>query len=162
MTSAGSGKIWILVPDWSRVKSSEPNVGDVTRKIGPLYFNSYAILLFLFEPSHQNLPGEGFASHLLKMFPAPRSWITSPSYLTCKKWAVKCDRTSKKKYLQRPRFKLFWWLLPCKNVQCTNTNVVRNTTRKRLLCIKVRLDLTLTDFKMFMCRKKELFLTIKL
>ena len=35
----GSGKIWILVPDWSRFKSSEPNAGHVTRKIGPLYFN---------------------------------------------------------------------------------------------------------------------------
>ena len=32
--------IWILVADWSRVKSSEPNAGDVTRKIGPLYFTS--------------------------------------------------------------------------------------------------------------------------
>ena len=39
MTSTGSGKIWILVADWSRVKSSEPNAGDITRKIGPLYFN---------------------------------------------------------------------------------------------------------------------------
>ena len=26
-------------PDWSRFKSSEPNAGHVTRKIGPLYFS---------------------------------------------------------------------------------------------------------------------------
>ena len=38
MTALGSGKIWILVPDWSRLKSSEPKAGDVTHKIGPLYF----------------------------------------------------------------------------------------------------------------------------
>ena len=38
MTALGSGKIWILVPDWSRLKSSEPDAGDVTPKIGPLYF----------------------------------------------------------------------------------------------------------------------------
>ena len=38
MTSSGSGKIWILVADWSRLESSEPNAGDGTRKIGPLYF----------------------------------------------------------------------------------------------------------------------------
>ena len=37
----GSGKILILVPDWSRFKSSEPNAGNVTRKMGPLYFNNY-------------------------------------------------------------------------------------------------------------------------
>ena len=36
----GSGKIWILVHDWSRFKSSEPNAGQVTRKIGTLYFIS--------------------------------------------------------------------------------------------------------------------------
>ena len=36
---AGSGKIiWILVADWSSVKSSEPNACDVTHKIRPLYF----------------------------------------------------------------------------------------------------------------------------
>ena len=39
MTALGSGKIWILIPDWSRLKSSEPKAGDVTRKIGPLYFS---------------------------------------------------------------------------------------------------------------------------
>ena len=44
MTSAGSGKIWILVADWSRVKSSEPNAGDVTHKIGPLYFTAFQVL----------------------------------------------------------------------------------------------------------------------
>ena len=38
MTALGSGKIWIFVPDWSRLKSLEPKAGDVTRKIGPLYF----------------------------------------------------------------------------------------------------------------------------
>ena len=38
MTALGSDKIWILVPDWVRLKSSEPKAGDVTRKIGPLYF----------------------------------------------------------------------------------------------------------------------------
>ena len=38
MTSSGSGKIWILVAEWSRLESSEPNADDVTRKIGPLYF----------------------------------------------------------------------------------------------------------------------------
>ena len=40
MTALGSGKIWILVPDWSSFKSSEPNAGHVTRKIAPLYFKS--------------------------------------------------------------------------------------------------------------------------
>ena len=40
MTALGSGKIWILVPDWLRLKSSEPKAGDITRKIGPLYFTS--------------------------------------------------------------------------------------------------------------------------
>ena len=44
----GSGKIWILVPDWSRLKSSEPKAGDVTRKIGPLYFN-ILILIYFFK-----------------------------------------------------------------------------------------------------------------
>ena len=39
MTALGSSKIWILVPDWSMFKSSEPNAGHVTRKINPLYFN---------------------------------------------------------------------------------------------------------------------------
>ena len=43
MASSGSGKIWILVADWSRLESSEPNAGDVTRKIGPLYFMYYEI-----------------------------------------------------------------------------------------------------------------------
>ena len=38
MKSSGSSKIWILVPDWSRFKSMEPNADHVTRKIGPLYF----------------------------------------------------------------------------------------------------------------------------
>ena len=38
VTSSGSGKIWILVADWSRLESSEPIAGDVTRKIDPLYF----------------------------------------------------------------------------------------------------------------------------
>ena len=33
-----TSKFWIFVADWSRVKSSEPNAGDVARKIGPLYF----------------------------------------------------------------------------------------------------------------------------
>ena len=36
MTALGSGKIWILVPDWSRLKSSEPKASDITRKISPL------------------------------------------------------------------------------------------------------------------------------
>ena len=40
MTALGSGKIWILVPDWSRLKSSESKAGDVTRKIGSLYFKT--------------------------------------------------------------------------------------------------------------------------
>ena len=32
----------MLVADWSRLELSEPNAGDVTRKIGPLYFiNGY-------------------------------------------------------------------------------------------------------------------------
>ena len=38
MTCVGSCKIWILVNDWSRFQSSEPDAGDVTRNIGPLYF----------------------------------------------------------------------------------------------------------------------------
>ena len=45
MTALGSSKIWILVPDWSRLKSSEPKAGDVTRMIGPLYFNNCFIFL---------------------------------------------------------------------------------------------------------------------
>ena len=46
----GTGKIWILVADWSRFKSSEPNAGHVTRKIGPLYFTNfiYYILSFIY------------------------------------------------------------------------------------------------------------------
>ena len=36
--ASGYGKIWILVPDCSRIKSSEPDAGYMTRKIGPLYF----------------------------------------------------------------------------------------------------------------------------
>ena len=39
MTALGSGKIWILFPDWSRLKSLELKAGDVTRKIGSLYFS---------------------------------------------------------------------------------------------------------------------------
>ena len=38
MTALGYGKIWILVLDWSRLKSSEPKAVDITRKINPLYF----------------------------------------------------------------------------------------------------------------------------
>ena len=48
MTALGSGKIWMLIPDWSRLKSSEPKAGDVTRKIGPLYFN-ILILIYFFK-----------------------------------------------------------------------------------------------------------------
>ena len=33
----------MLVANWSRVKSSEPNAGDVTRKTGPLYFTKTSI-----------------------------------------------------------------------------------------------------------------------
>ena len=40
MTALGSGKIWILVADWSRLAGREPNADHVTRKIGPLYFNA--------------------------------------------------------------------------------------------------------------------------
>ena len=36
-------QIWILVTDWSRFKSSEPNADHVTRKIGPLYFTLWSI-----------------------------------------------------------------------------------------------------------------------
>ena len=39
VTAIGSGKIWILVADWSRFKSAEPNAGHMTHKIGPLYSN---------------------------------------------------------------------------------------------------------------------------
>ena len=46
MTALGSSKIWILVPDWSRLKSLEPKAGDVTRKIGPLYFEIQVASLF--------------------------------------------------------------------------------------------------------------------
>ena len=45
MTALGSGKIWILVPDWSRLKSSEPKAGDVTRKIDHLYFTDLNIFV---------------------------------------------------------------------------------------------------------------------
>ena len=41
MAALGSGKIWVLVPAWSRLKSLEPDAGDVTRKIDPLYFISH-------------------------------------------------------------------------------------------------------------------------
>ena len=37
VVNLGTGKIWILVSDWSRLKSSEPNAGHLTCKIGPLY-----------------------------------------------------------------------------------------------------------------------------
>ena len=43
MTSAGSGKIWILVADWSRCKSSEPNTGDVTRKTVLYMLSQYGL-----------------------------------------------------------------------------------------------------------------------
>ena len=33
-------KTWILVADWLRFQSLEPNAGDVTRKICPLYFTN--------------------------------------------------------------------------------------------------------------------------
>ena len=49
MTALGSSKIWILVPDWPRLKSSEPKAGDVSRKIGPLYFNIFFVGLILFK-----------------------------------------------------------------------------------------------------------------
>ena len=38
VTALRSGKIWKLIHDWSRLKSSEPKAGDNTRKMGPLYF----------------------------------------------------------------------------------------------------------------------------
>ena len=38
--AVGSVKIWILVPDWFKFKSSEPNANHVTRKIGPLHFKT--------------------------------------------------------------------------------------------------------------------------
>ena len=41
MKALGSSKIWILVPDWSRLKSSEPKAGDVTRKISHLYLTCW-------------------------------------------------------------------------------------------------------------------------
>ena len=44
MTALVYSKIWILVPDWSRLKSSEPKAGDVTRKIVPVYFNRNSFL----------------------------------------------------------------------------------------------------------------------
>ena len=46
MAALGSGNIWILVPDWSRLKSLEPKGCDVTCKIGPLYFiqSEYEVL----------------------------------------------------------------------------------------------------------------------
>ena len=47
MTALGSGKIWILVPDWSRLKSSEPKAGDVTHKIGPLYFTCSPLPMYV-------------------------------------------------------------------------------------------------------------------
>ena len=53
MTALGSGKIWILVPDWSRLKSLEPKAGDVTRKIGPLYFNLKQIKIFKKRQKYQ-------------------------------------------------------------------------------------------------------------
>ena len=40
MTTLGSSKIWILIPDWSRLKSLEPDAADVTRKISPLHFKT--------------------------------------------------------------------------------------------------------------------------
>ena len=55
MTALGSGKIWILVPDWSRLKSSEPKAGDVTRKIGPLYFSEVEFFLFIFWENRRRL-----------------------------------------------------------------------------------------------------------
>ena len=34
-----------LIGHWSRLESSEPNAGDDTRKICPLYFITYAFIL---------------------------------------------------------------------------------------------------------------------
>ena len=45
MTALGFGKMLILVPDWSRLKSLEPKAGDVKRKINPLYFKEKAFSL---------------------------------------------------------------------------------------------------------------------
>jgi hypothetical protein len=42
----GSGKILILIPDWSSFKSLEPDAGHVTRKIGPMYFTSMKTSFF--------------------------------------------------------------------------------------------------------------------
>ena len=47
--TVGSGKmIWILVANWSSVESSESNACDVTREIGPLYFNKPAYTASLY------------------------------------------------------------------------------------------------------------------
>ena len=54
MTALGSGKIWILVPDWSRLKSSEPKAGDVTCKIDPLYFNKFETTFLFSQSNNQN------------------------------------------------------------------------------------------------------------
>ena len=45
MTSIGFGKIWILVPDWSRFKSSEPNVGHVKTQVHNILINIGEMLL---------------------------------------------------------------------------------------------------------------------
>ena len=37
VTALGSGKIWILVPDWSRLKSKEPKAGDVRSALCTLF-----------------------------------------------------------------------------------------------------------------------------
>ena len=57
MTALGSGKLWILYPDWSMLKSSEPKPGDVTRKIGPLYFTWISIDKLTFSIYKYCAPG---------------------------------------------------------------------------------------------------------
>ena len=69
MTSAGTGKIWILVPDWSRVKSLEPNAGDVTRKIGSLYFKTLLVTILSKKLKDYSIPRKFFDKMVNKRDP---------------------------------------------------------------------------------------------
>ena len=65
MTVLGSGKIWTLVPDWSRLKSSEPKAGEVTCKIGPLYFNTLLHLVYFYAEQTLHVFSENNQQYLI-------------------------------------------------------------------------------------------------
>ena len=119
VTSAGSGKIWILVADWSRVKSSEPNAGDVTRKIGPLYFTIIKKNWLSFYPSEPFTLDHSTMRHPVVYMPWPR---VAFALLICmlgitECWEIRNQRSNRfclfLNYLSRPMtFDLPTYYLP--------------------------------------------------